>query len=242
VHIFMDNYRTHKTPLIWAWFAKRPRFHVHFTPTYGSWLNLVERWFAELTTKQLRRGVASERARARDCHPRVHRRTQRRRQALRLDQDRRRDPSRASLGSLSARSTSKQAPGICREPLGQDTKGSIRSGLDSPHRDGRRLRPWSTGLHGEAATTHRLCGGGCRCETPLYERRPAPVTRTRKNRTGFPCCAARRFRPLATRYHCSTWNTATPSTQAIATLPGQILRLTEPSPCGPRSVRPRCLA
>ena len=39
------------------WFTKRPRFHVHFTPTYGSWLNLIERWFAELTTKQLRRGV-----------------------------------------------------------------------------------------------------------------------------------------------------------------------------------------
>ena len=53
----MDNYGTHKTPLIRNWFAKRPRFHVHFTPTYGSWLNLVERWFAELTNKQLRRGV-----------------------------------------------------------------------------------------------------------------------------------------------------------------------------------------
>ena len=57
VHIVMDNYGTHKTPSIRAWFAKRPRFHVHFTPTYSSWLNLVERWFAELTTKQLRRGV-----------------------------------------------------------------------------------------------------------------------------------------------------------------------------------------
>ena len=53
----MDNYGTHKTPLIRHWLAKRPRFHVHFTPTYGSWLNLVERWFAELTNKQLRRGV-----------------------------------------------------------------------------------------------------------------------------------------------------------------------------------------
>ena len=53
----MDNYGTHKMPLIRNWFAKRPRFHVHFTPTYGSWLNLVERWFAELTNKQLRRGV-----------------------------------------------------------------------------------------------------------------------------------------------------------------------------------------
>ncbi len=57
VHVVMDNYGTHKTPLIQAWFAKRPRFHAHFTPTYGSWLNLIERWFAELTTKQLRRGV-----------------------------------------------------------------------------------------------------------------------------------------------------------------------------------------
>jgi transposase len=57
VHIIMDNYGTHKTPLIRAWLAKRPRFHVHFTPTYGSWLNLVERWFAELTTQQIRRGA-----------------------------------------------------------------------------------------------------------------------------------------------------------------------------------------
>ena len=56
VHVIMDNYGTHKTALIRHWFAKRPRFHAHFTPTYGSWLNLVERWFAELTTKQIRRG------------------------------------------------------------------------------------------------------------------------------------------------------------------------------------------
>ena len=57
VHIIMDNYGTHKTPLIRNWFAKRPRFHVHYTPTYGSWLSLVERWFAELTMKQIRRGT-----------------------------------------------------------------------------------------------------------------------------------------------------------------------------------------
>lgn len=57
VHIIMDNYSTHKTALIRNWFAKRPRFHVHFTPTYGSWLSLVERWFAELTNKQLRRNA-----------------------------------------------------------------------------------------------------------------------------------------------------------------------------------------
>jgi len=57
VHLILDNYGTHKTPIIWHWLAKRPRFHVHFTPTYGSWLNLVERWFAALTMKQLRRGA-----------------------------------------------------------------------------------------------------------------------------------------------------------------------------------------
>ncbi len=57
VHIVLDNYGTHKTPLIKNWLLKRPRFHVHFTPTSGSWLNLVERWFAELTNKQLRRGA-----------------------------------------------------------------------------------------------------------------------------------------------------------------------------------------
>src|SRR5438105_2312427 len=57
VHIIVDNYGTHKTATIRKWFAKRPCFHVHFTPTYGSWINLVERWFAELTNKRLRRGV-----------------------------------------------------------------------------------------------------------------------------------------------------------------------------------------
>ena len=57
IHLIMDNYGTHKTKLIKDWLAKRPRFHVHFTPTSASWLNLVERWFALLTERQLRRGV-----------------------------------------------------------------------------------------------------------------------------------------------------------------------------------------
>jgi transposase len=57
VHIVMDNYATHKTPLIRAWFAKRPRWHVHLTPTSSSWLNQVERFFAILTDKKIRRGV-----------------------------------------------------------------------------------------------------------------------------------------------------------------------------------------
>src|ERR1700692_177447 len=57
VHIILDNYGTHQTAIIRKWFAKRPRFHVYFTPTYGSWINLVERWFAEITNKRIRRGV-----------------------------------------------------------------------------------------------------------------------------------------------------------------------------------------
>lgn len=57
VHLIVDNYATHKTAIIQKWLTKRPRFHVHFTPTYGSWINLVERWFAELTNKRIRRGV-----------------------------------------------------------------------------------------------------------------------------------------------------------------------------------------
>ncbi len=57
VHLILDNYGTHKTPLIRRWLAKRPRYHLHFTPTGASWINLVERWFATLTERQLRRGV-----------------------------------------------------------------------------------------------------------------------------------------------------------------------------------------
>jgi transposase len=57
IHLILDNYGTHKTQLIRDWLVKRPRFHLHFTPTSASWLNLVERWFALLTDKQLRRGV-----------------------------------------------------------------------------------------------------------------------------------------------------------------------------------------
>src|SRR5262249_16383563 len=56
VHVIMANYGTHKTAIVPNCIAQRPRLHVHATPTYGSWLNLVERWFAELTQKQIRRG------------------------------------------------------------------------------------------------------------------------------------------------------------------------------------------
>jgi DDE superfamily endonuclease len=56
VHVVLDNSSTHKTPSIQRWLVRHPRFTLHFTPTHGSWLNLVERWFAELTTKWIKRG------------------------------------------------------------------------------------------------------------------------------------------------------------------------------------------
>ncbi len=55
VHLILDNYATHKTPAVQRWLAKRPRFHVHYTPTYSSWLNLVERWFALLSERKIKR-------------------------------------------------------------------------------------------------------------------------------------------------------------------------------------------
>ena len=57
VHLIADNYATHKTDIIQNWLARHPRFHMHFVPTRSSWLNQVERWFAELTSKLLQRGV-----------------------------------------------------------------------------------------------------------------------------------------------------------------------------------------
>lgn len=57
VHLIMDNYGTHKTPAVKRWFVRHPRFHVHFTPTSASWLNQIERWFATLSEKRIRRGT-----------------------------------------------------------------------------------------------------------------------------------------------------------------------------------------
>lgn len=57
IHLVMDNYSTHKTPSIKRWFARHPRFHLHFTPTSASWINQVERWFSTLTTRYIRRGT-----------------------------------------------------------------------------------------------------------------------------------------------------------------------------------------
>ena len=57
LHLILDNYNTHKVPAVRRWLVRHPRFHIHFTPTYSSWINLVERWFAALTQKKIRRST-----------------------------------------------------------------------------------------------------------------------------------------------------------------------------------------
>ena len=57
LHLVVDNYATHKHPKVQKWLKRRPRFHMHFIPTSSSWLNLVERWFREITDKRIRRGT-----------------------------------------------------------------------------------------------------------------------------------------------------------------------------------------
>ena len=57
IHLIADNYATHKHPKVQTWLARHPRFHVYFTPTSSSWLNMVERFFRDLTNKRLRRGI-----------------------------------------------------------------------------------------------------------------------------------------------------------------------------------------
>ena len=74
LHLVMDNYATHKRPEIKAWLAANPRIHVHFTPTSGSWLNLVEVWFGIIERQAIRRGVFPFRPRPDDQDPRLHRR------------------------------------------------------------------------------------------------------------------------------------------------------------------------
>src|SRR5262249_56002575 len=57
IHLVLDHYGTHKHPAVKKWLAVRPRYHVHFTPTSSSWLNQIERWFADITRKRIRRGT-----------------------------------------------------------------------------------------------------------------------------------------------------------------------------------------
>jgi transposase len=96
VHLVLDNYATHKTPEIGRWLLRHPRVHLHFAPTSGSWLNMVERWFGELTTKKIRRGAHMSVKALEKGHHRVDQDLERQPPSLRLGEDRRPDPCRTS--------------------------------------------------------------------------------------------------------------------------------------------------
>jgi DDE superfamily endonuclease len=92
LHLIMDNYAAHKHPKVKAWLAANPRIHIHFTPTSGSWLNLVEVWFGIIERQAIHRGHLSLRPRPHDQDPTIHRRLERPQAPIHLDQDRRPDP------------------------------------------------------------------------------------------------------------------------------------------------------
>jgi DDE superfamily endonuclease len=119
IHLVLDNYATHKAPPVRAWLARHPRYHLHFTPTSASWLNQVERWFALLADKQIKRRRPSQRARTEGRHHRIHPCPQRRSEILRLDQVRRcRPPNHCPI---LLRHPRRACHDLFNEPLIQDT-------------------------------------------------------------------------------------------------------------------------
>ena len=113
VHVVCDNYGTHKHPTVKTWLTKHPRFHMHFTPTYSSWINQVERLFAEVTRDLLQRSDHRS-VQALERSPRLDHRLERQPQAIHLDQNRRGDrsstPSDDYCSELTARDTRSLRP------------------------------------------------------------------------------------------------------------------------------------
>ena len=85
LHLIVDNYATHKHPEVKAWLAKHQRFHIHFTPTSSSWLNMVERFFRDITDKRIRRGIFTSVPELETRYQRIYRLTQREPQTFHLD-------------------------------------------------------------------------------------------------------------------------------------------------------------
>jgi hypothetical protein len=92
VHVVGGNYGTHKTKEVETWLKRHKRFKLHFTPTSSSWLNLVERLFAEIARQRIRRGVFRSLADLEAAHPSLHRRTQQQAEALQVDSEGRYHP------------------------------------------------------------------------------------------------------------------------------------------------------
>ena len=125
LHLIVDNYTTHKTKEVQAWLAKHPRFKLHFTPTCSSWLNLVERFFAEITGKRIRRGIFKSVAELEAAIDYLA--TQCRTQTLRLDQDCRCHPRQDCKGLYHAQRRQNREPSVGDATLGASEGGAVSS-------------------------------------------------------------------------------------------------------------------
>jgi hypothetical protein len=116
LHLIVDNYRTHKHPVN-EWLQAHPRFHLHFTPTSSSWLNLVERYFAEITRKRIRRGTFRKRQRAHLGDQRLRPPDQRGSEAVRVGREGKRHPQEGGEVSSDFRRGTLAPSGHLRERL-----------------------------------------------------------------------------------------------------------------------------
>ena len=202
VHVICDNASTHKTPEIERWLARHRRFTVHYTPTYSSWLNQVERWFSELTTKKLRRSTHHSSPTPTPRHHRLGRALERQPTPLHLAQDRRQDPRQPrQLSPTNQRLTT----------LGRRRRGP--PGRRLVYRADRRRRP-SRARQRARNNTAETCGSSDfrRCRAARWparsgaspRRNPTPGPRDRRssdtlNSHPDRCKEWRRETPVAVR-------------------------------------------
>jgi len=126
VHMILDSYATHKHKDVVAWLAKHPRFQLHFTQTSSSWLNLVERWFRELTGKALTPGRVPQRSRAHHRDREIHAGPQHRAQSLRLDRHRRILPDQSPVRPSRPQPNSQSMTRHTTSPFGLRRVGAAR--------------------------------------------------------------------------------------------------------------------
>ena len=163
VHLVVDNYGTRSHPNVVAWLAKHPRYHLHFTPTSSSWLNLVERWFRELTTKRLMRGsfasvgeliaaiedyLEHSNVDAKPCPSSGRRRP--RRSSKRSNEDELPSNKRASIEKHTTRRTNSN-PGPQQPSLGQNQKTVTAATMKRMFSISDHSRRWSPRRRGYTA-------------------------------------------------------------------------------------------
>ena len=129
LHLIVDNYATHKTPAVKRWLKAHPRFHLHFTPTSASWLNMVERFFAEITRKRIRRGAFKSVAELKSAIMEYLENHNADPQAIHLDQVGRPNPRKGRTGETSVRVTT-LAPATAARPANRPPRDSHIEALE----------------------------------------------------------------------------------------------------------------